>query len=376
MGHHSTRRLRPALAALAVIAILGVSAAPGAFSLQQGSSPNSGSGPQWWNSEYAYRQNLTMTNPSAAPLSNYPVFVPVSFPFSHISDATAQLRLIDRNDAEVPSDVRAGVSSEGFVTSAWLRAFVSIPSSSSATYELYYGSPNATAPAYRTDSVVAQAQAGELSLDVSGSQPTTASFQVALGGTYSEQILSRVSYGTGGLETYGAAGIAQSPAPVVSPLSLLANISTSINVLSSVYSAGVLRYTQAYVLDNGTLIVAVLLSNTGDSPVAGVGLTDVVDATSLAALGALSTSYSKSGLLSTAVSGAYFGYDSNQAASSFEVGDLPQVVSDVSGGTLSNASSGAGTATALSWGMGTLAPGASAQLISAWGAGSTPGALV
>src|SRR5271163_3612224 len=181
MGHHSTRRLRPALAALAVIAILGVSAAPGAFSLQQGSSPNSGSGPQWWNSEYAYRQNLTMTNPSAAPLSNYPVFVPVSFPFSHISDATAQLRLIDRNDAEVPSYVLD---------------------------ELSYGSPNATAPAYRTDSVVAQAQAGELSLDVSGSQPTTASFQVALGGTYSEQILSRVSYGTGGLETYGAAGIA------------------------------------------------------------------------------------------------------------------------------------------------------------------------
>jgi len=355
--------------------MLTLSSAPFALADQQGSPSQSSTG-RWWNSQYSYMKSVTVANPSAAPLSNYPVFIPVTFPFSHLSDASAEVRLVTQAGAEVPSYVLDAVSSGGFVTSAWVLAFVTVPASSSAAFELYYGNPVATTPSYRVDSAAAGAQAGQLALDVSASQPEASSFQVTLGGTYSEQILSKVSYGAPVVQAYGAHGIAPSPAAVLSPLTLVANVSGSQVALSSVYSAGALRYTQAYVLDNGTLVVGVLLTNTAQAAVPAVSLTDLVDATSLAALGPLSTSYSpKTGLLSTGVSGAYFGYDSNLTASSYEVGDLAQVVSDASAGTLSNASSGAGAATALTWGLGTLAPGASFQLVSAWGVGGTPAAL-
>ncbi len=353
-----------------------ISGATEAFSLQNGSPSSSTAAEKWWNSQYAYRQSVTVTNPAPSPLGNYPVFLPVAFPFSHLSDATAQLHLVNQNGAEVPSYVLDEVSSNGFVASAWLLALVNLAASSSGAFELYYGSTAATTPSYRTDSAAAKAQAGRLSLDVSGSEPASSSFQVTLGGTYSEQILSKVSYGTGTVQSFGASKISQSPALVVSPLSLVANVSASELALSSVYSAGALRYTQAYLLDNGTLVVAVLLTNMGKTAVPGVALTDLVDATNLAALGPLSTSYSpKSGLLSTGVSGAYFGYDSNLTASSFEVGNTARVVSDASNGDLSNASSGAGTATALSWNLGSIAAGGSTQLVSAWGVGGTLGGL-
>src|SRR5271169_1997121 len=133
-------RLSSLFAALAVIAMLTLSTAPAAFADQQG-SPSQPSSGKWWNSQYSYREGVTVANPSAGPLSNYPVFLRVTFPFSHLSDASAEVRLVTQAGTEVPSYVLDAVSSGGFVTSAWVLAFMTIPASSSATFELYYGNP-------------------------------------------------------------------------------------------------------------------------------------------------------------------------------------------------------------------------------------------
>jgi len=375
LGIRSKPRLTLIVATLSAIALLTVSGATGAFSLQPGVAPPSA--PQsWWSSQYAYRQSVNVTNPLAYALNNSPVFLLVKFPFSHLSDATAELRLVSSSGQEVPSYVLDEVSSNGFVTTAWILALVTLPKSSSQTFELYYGSPAATAPSYRMDAATAKAQAGDLTLDVSGSQPDSSSAQITFGNTYSEQILSKVSYGGGAPTGYGASEISNSPLAVTSPLSLVANVSSSAIAMSAVYSAGALRYTQAFLLDNNTLVDARLLTNAGQAVVNGVSLTDLVDASSLAVLGPTSTSYTKaSGLLATGVAGAYFGYFSNATASSFEIGDQVRVVSDARNGALSNSTSKAGTAAALSWNLGSLAPGGSSQLISAWGVGRTNGEL-
>ena len=201
----------PLLAALTIIALLTISGATEAFSVQNGGPASSTTAQKWWSSQYAYRQSVNVTNPSASPLSNYPVFLQVAFPFSHLSDATAQLRLVNQNGAEVPSYVLDEVSSNGFVTSAWVLAFVSLAASSSGAFELYYGSTTATTPFYRMDSAIAKAQTGRLSLDVSGSEPATSSFQVTLGGTYSEQESSRRS--ATAREPSRASAQARSPSP-------------------------------------------------------------------------------------------------------------------------------------------------------------------
>jgi len=370
--HPRAATLRLTVAAFTIIALLTLSGAPAAFSQQQGGGASSAPQQAWWNSQYAYRKSITITNPTASALRNYPVFLQVDFPFSTLSDATAELRLVSQSGIEVPSYVLDEISSNGFVTSAWVLTFASLSNSSSETFDLYYGSPAATTPGYRLDAATANAQAEDLSVDVSTSQPAASSVQVTFGGTYSEQILSKVSYGAGTRQEYGATEISQSPAAVISPLSVVANVSSSVVALSSVYSAGTLRLTQAFVLDNNTLVDARLLTNTGQTAVTGVALTDLVDSSSLAALGTMNTSYApKSGLLSTEVSGASFGYASTSTASSFEVGDLAHVISDASDGHLSNSTSGAGTAAALSWNLGSLAAGGSTQFISAWGVGTT-----
>jgi hypothetical protein len=364
-----TQRLT--VATFTVIALLTLSGAVGAFSLQPGNQPSSTTS-SWWSSQFAYRKSITITNPLASALTNSPIFLLVNFPFSHLSDATAELRLVSSTGAEVPSYVLDEVSTNGFVTSAWVLVLASLPKSSSETLELYYGNTAATAPSYRMDAATAKAQSGDLSLDVSGSQPGSSSAQITFGNTYSEQILSKVAYSEGTPGGYGAAEISHSPLSVTSPLSLVANVSSSTVALSAVYSAGVLRYTQAYLLDNNTLVDARLLTNSGQTAVNGLSLTDLVDASSLAALGLLNTSYAQaSSLLSTEVSGAYFGYASNSTASSFEVGDRARVISDASNGALSNSTFGAETAAGLRWNLGSLPPGGSTPLISVWGVGRT-----
>jgi len=368
--------LRLAAAALTVMALLTLSGTIGAFSLQQGSGAPSSQQISWWGDQYAYRTSVTVTNPTASALSNYPVFLLVDFPFSHLSDASAELRLVSQTGGEVPSYVLDEVSSNGFVTSAWVLTFVNLPKSSSETFELYYGSPTATVPPYRQDAPTAKAQAQDISADVSSSHPASSSVRVTFGATYTQDILSKVSYSGGAAGGYGASTISQTPPYVISPLTVVANVSSSLVALSSVYSAGTLRYTQAFVLDNDTLVDARLVTNTGQAALGGVTLTDLVDSSSLAALGSMSTRYTPtSGLLVTEVSGAYFGYASNPTATSFEVGDQAHVFSDAGVGALSGSTSGTGTAAALSWNIGSLTASGSGQLVTAWGVGRTPGEL-
>lgn len=349
---------------LALSSAAAVVAAQGASSSSQASSPAQSA---WWNDQFAYRKSVTVTNPLNVTVVSSPLFMLVSFPFSHVSDAAAELRLVDQSGNEVPSYVLDELSTNGFVTSAWLLAFVSVQPLSSETFQLYYGNSAASVPSYRLENYSASATLGRLSVNVGTSSPASTSLQVTFAGTYAQGILSSVGYSGGA--SYGASGIAQGLPTVVSSLAYVANVSSSLVALSSAYSMGTVRYTQALVLDNGTLVDARLLTDTGTSNVTGLSLTDLVDSSSLAAIGPVTSAYnSSSGVLETGVAGGYFSYTSSPVPSSFEVGATATVESNALNGGLTNHTS-AGTAAALSWRVGTLASGGSAQIITDWAVG-------
>ena len=313
-----------------------------------------------------------MMNPTSSSLANFPVFILVGFPFSHVTDAATEVRLVSQSGAEVPSYVLDEISSNGFVTSAWMLAFVSVPKSFSMTFELYYGNPAAAAPGYRVSATTAGTHAGDISVDVSSVQPASASLAVTFAKTYSEQILTKVSYVQGSPHDYGVGTISSSSMGVLSAPAVVANVSSSVVALSTVYSAGDVRYTQAAVLYNNSMINARLVTNTGTRGITSVSETDLVDLSSLAALGPMSTSYSPAGaLLTTQIAGAYFGYASSLNASTFEVGQLPQLVSDTRGGHLTDSIQGAGTAASISWSLGSISAGGSSQLVAVWGVSRT-----
>jgi hypothetical protein len=333
-------------------------------------------GPAWWNPQYAYRMSINLTNPSNLPMVEHPFFIDLAFPTSHLFDAAAELRLVDQTGQEVPSYVVDEVSSGGFVASAWLLVLADLPPSATQAFELYYGNPDAAMPSYRTAATAGNITEGQVTVDLGGSAPGSPSFQVSYGGTYSQSILSKVSYSANGSSSaFGDIEIAANGEQVVSPWTLDSSSSGSLQVASSAYSAGGVRYSEAIVVSNETVVIARLLTNLGQSPASGVMLTDLVDSSSFSILGSASAAYdSSSGTFSTTVSGAWLGYSSATAVRAFEVGAAETVASDVRSGTLDNSSSSSGvTAGGLEWSLGTLTPEASAQLLTGWGIGSSQG---
>jgi len=351
--------------ALALLALL---LAGGFVPLASAQGGAAQSGPSWWNNQFGFRESLTLTNPFSSAITAYPFFVYLAFPPSRLSDASAELRVVDQSGQELQSTVLDQGSSNGSVAWAWLLIPASISPSGTISLEVYYGNSAATLPSYRAASASANASAGPIALGLSAAEPGSSSFQIAYQGTYNQSFTSKVMYVTDAQHSYGAQGLASEPETVASPWQVFSLQAGPMTVASSAYSAGEFRLSQAVVIRNGSVTVARLLTTANASSVSDLTLTDYVDSSQLSTLGQAVTRYSpNSGVLSSSVDGADLAYASNTNASTFEVGTTATVVSEVSSNTLTmNAGPASAAAAALSWDFGGGAKVGAVQLLSQW----------
>jgi len=252
-------RARVACAAvlLCLTAFMGPGAGTAASSTSQASSA-------WWNSAYSFRASITLSNPTNQAMVNEPVLVHVTFPLAHLADASSELTLRELNGTEVPSYVVDQTTSRGFVTSVWLMVVVSIPPSSGQTYWLYYGNPSAGAPPYRIQIQAIAFRAGLLTIAQQSASPGSLTYQFSYGSTYSETVLSRLSYDPQAENQFGTLEISASPLPQVVPWRAVANDS-SVPLLATLAtsSASDLRVDQLNVLSGSALSTVYLVQNTG-----------------------------------------------------------------------------------------------------------------
>jgi hypothetical protein len=362
---------------IAIFALLAILLAGGfvpAASAQQ--APNQ-PGPQWFDTQYSFRENLTLTNPFPTAVSEYPFFAYLTFQPSRLSDAYTELRVVDQSGQELPTVVLDQASSNGSVIWAWLLIPTSIGASASTSLEVYYGNPAATLPSYRDVSASANASAGPVTLGLSPLEPGSPSFQISYEGTYSQTLTSKVTYVTDTQHSYGAEGLASQPPTVASPWRVFSGQNGSVTGAFSSYLAGAFRLSQALVVENGSVMIARLLTTTDSSSVSDLTLTDLVDSSQLSTLGQALTSYdSNSGVLSSSVDGAHLTYASNLDASGFDVGTIAAVKSEVSSNTLAmNAGPMSSAGAALSWDFGGRSKVGAVQLLSGWTFSPSPSGL-
>ncbi len=96
----------------------------------------------WWNTDWQYRKNITISESSGTDRINEPVYVEITTS-GHANSDCSDYRITDENDNEIPSAVFDCSNGDGTVIFN-----VNVGSNSQKVYHIYYGNPSATSPSY------------------------------------------------------------------------------------------------------------------------------------------------------------------------------------------------------------------------------------
>ncbi|MGD1055276.1 MAG: hypothetical protein ABR867_04240, partial [Nitrososphaerales archaeon] len=328
---------------------------------------------EWWSSAYSFRVSITLSNPASLNMTSEPVLVHVTFPAAHLVDAASELTLRQANGTEVPSYVVDKTTSGGFVSSVWLMVIVSIQASSSQTYWLYYGDTSAVTPSYRIETQAATFTSGLLSITQTSPSPGSFYYQLSYGRTYSETILSRVSYGTQAGDQFGTLEISANPLQQIAPWYMIANDSRNQVVATVATSAALdLHVVRVDALSGSTVSTIYLVRNAGNTTLDGVTLVNVLDISPLANVAPSYTLFDSSGgSLTTTVEAALVGFEGSLYPSAFGLGPYSQVVNQTLADSFNSQTHSYGpSAGALSWGLGSLEPGSTVEFGTSWSVSS------
>lgn len=358
-----------AVVLLSLVAFVGPASGTAASAQSQATS-------EWWNSAYSFRVSITLSNPTSQDMASEPVLVYVTFPVAHLVDAVSELTLREQNGTEVPSYVVDWTTSGGFVSSVWLMAIVSIQASSSRTYWLYYGDLSAGAPSYRIQTQGATFTSGLIAITQKSSSPGSLYYQLSYGRTYSETILSRVSYGTQAGDQFGTLEISANPLQQIAPWRMIANNSRLLATVAA-SAADDLHVVRVDALSGSTVSTIYLVRNTGDTILNGVTLVNVLDTSPVASIAPSYTVFDSSrGSLITTVGDALVGFEGSLYPSAFGLGPYDQVVNQTRADSFNSRVRSYGpSAGALSWGLGSLEPGSTAEFGTSWSVSSNMGDL-
>jgi hypothetical protein len=325
---------------------------------------------EWWSSAYSFRVSITLSNPTSQNMTSEPVLVHVTFPVAHLVDAASELTLIE-NGTVVPSYVVDQTTSGGFVSSVWLLTIVSIQASSSQPYWLYYNDTSARTPSYRIQTQAATFTSGLLSITQTSPSPGSFYYQFSYGRTYSETVLSRVSYGTQAGDQFGTLEISANPLQQISPWRAIANDSQLLATVAN-FAATSLYLDRVDILSGSTASTIYLIRNAGNTTLNNITLVNVLDTSSLASIAPSYTLFDlSSGSLIATVGGALVGFEGSLYPSAFGLGPYGQVVNQTRTSSFnSQARSYGPSAGALSWGIGSLEPGSTAEFGTSWSVSS------
>jgi hypothetical protein len=325
----------------------------------------------WGEPNFPFREGITVSNPTPSPISSEPVLVHLSFPYGHLVDAVSGLVLGFPNGTVIPSFVVDQTGTEGFIDSAWLLFSATLPPASTQTLWLYYGNPTSPAPSYRAQSQVPLVRSGLIGMQQASTRPGSLFYTYVYGGTYSESIYSRISYGNQSQNQYGTIEISNNLLDEILPWRAIGNSSSVPFVATSATSSGPrLRVVQLNLLSHSIMTTIYLITNTGTTPLSQTSLTNLIDASQLGTLSLTTTTYDKStGAVVTNVGGTLVGYEGTQIPSAYTVGTFSQVANEILlDNFIPNSQSVGPSAAALSWSLGTLDPGETAKVETAWSA--------
>lgn len=357
------------LATTLVLAILLAEAqllVPSALSQTSGSPKQ----PQWWNTQYTYRRQITVVDNTAHPMTNQTVMVHLSFSSNQAVDPQTSFRLVDNKGKEMPSVVVGGHYSGVFLASAYLLFLADIPANSNSSYYLYYGGGLRALPPYRaltplrslgTDLVTAQP--GPATLDASN-------LQIIFGNVYTETIISKVLYVEGGTQEYGPAQISASPFSGDTGWLMAGSLNASISVAFDILEAGSVQLTEILLVGPSSAVTTNAVANGGSTEVTALDLTSVIGLGGLSVLSPTQSLYdANTGLLSSQTPGVSFGVKSSPTPSSFSLGSQQEVLSEAADDSFRGVSSQSGdSAAGFTWGLGDLPPAAAAWVSSDWSA--------
>jgi hypothetical protein len=108
-------------------------------------------GGAWWNTSWAYRRNLTISEPDSVARTWQQTIVNLTnLDAGNIENCTEEIRVLDENDNEVNVRVVADEGDRASSPYCTIEFGVTISASGSKIYTVYYGNPDATAPSYAT----------------------------------------------------------------------------------------------------------------------------------------------------------------------------------------------------------------------------------
>ncbi len=96
----------------------------------------------WWNSDWQYRKNITISEGSGTDRINEPVYVEITTS-GHANSDCSDYRVTDENDNEIPSAVFDCNNGDGTVIFN-----INVDANSQKIYHIYYGNPSASFPSY------------------------------------------------------------------------------------------------------------------------------------------------------------------------------------------------------------------------------------
>lgn len=343
------RKLAIAVTALLILAG-GLQLIPPAAASTSGSAP--------WQQPYHFRREVTVSNPSSTAAQDYPLLLDLNFSQGRVFSGN-EIMLFNSTGVEVPTYLVDQSETGGYVTSAVLLAFLSVPAASTVSLWVYYGSAQAAPPEYRLDTPTGGASLGPVSV-VLGPQPGGSAVTFTYGMTYTETVEPAIAYGQPNGTAYGPDPLA--PLDLAVGWHIIGNRTSSgagATLLTASFAAGSLRYRQVEVVSNSSLVSVDQVTNVSPAGLSGVKLSLIVDASQLASLGPLTLAYnSSSGVATASAGGAYVGFSAGPLPATHEIGSIPGLIFGLAARTnATSAALGSQPGFLLSWPSVSLGPG-------------------
>lgn len=282
---------------------------------------------------------------------NQTLLVFVQIPYGHSLNALHDLRVINQASREVPSAVLYEQKNSIFTIGAAFLLSISATPAATLSYNIYYGNPNASPPAYRRTSTLQNYDNGLLSAGLRDGE-ISLSYR---GEAYTNFYTTKFRYNNTSQNDYGPVGIAQWR----TDRTLTWQLDPANNATFSLSMAGTLVVLRVLKSDGKNLSVSDMVLNNGPYETSNVRMLDLFDARAMASRGLVSGGFNTTDNVAFASVGtSIIGVKGEQALNSFSVGPAQNIYTQTNNTALSGSTARAGDiALALEWNLDSIPSG-------------------
>jgi hypothetical protein len=369
--------LKNLISAVLVILLLTTVIVSGLSDIHISSAQSFGSSFSWWNTNYVFERNITVTNPFNQSFQMKPVLINLNFEPGHLLSAIKEVRIVNATGYEIPSFIVSENYTGGFVTSALILFLVNIAPNSSQTYQIYYGNPSSSVPSYRSSSSSTILHSGVLTLSSQGYQQGSV-LNISIANTFFLSLYDKLSFSNPQSQEFGFSQIASSSYEIQKQWKTIGTVAQyNFTASKLVLNAGPVQITKLLIAYNDTFNLLTFVSNPSNNQINSLQITQLFDLSQLASFGVSGVVYnSSSNILYGYVGDTYSGISSNYTPQIVDAGSVQSIINATRLDNLTNSyTSGGPSAAAISYSIGQLQPSASFHLETVWSVSSSSSSL-